>query len=140
MGFFIIIRQLFFGYTVESRSNHTIKIMGITFEHANVRLFRKKGVHEVLLLSVWDQPITLCVLLTSDLRQNIQKFFKNSSHQAESQLLMPIHHQIINLKFHVFNSANKKRKVVITQGIQKTYYTLTDEEIDLANTFFQGHV
>ena len=140
MEIFNTIRQLIFGYKVESRSSQTIKIMGITFMHANVKLFRKEGIHEVLLLSVWDQPINLCAILTDDLRQEIKYFFNNAGDQPEIQLLIPLHHNLLNLKFHVSNRAGKKRKLIITQGIQKKYYTLEDEEIDLANDFIQKYV
>ena len=133
--------RVFLGYSIESRTGENVKILGIRFEARRVRLYRKKGIHDVLLVSIWDQPITLCVVLTESLRKNLQQFFSDAKNKPEAQLFLPLHHQPFHMKlgFRVHHK-NHTRRVVISQGIQKKYYNFSDSEIDLANTYFEKQV
>ena len=80
----------------------TIKILAMEFTFAQARLRKKDGLHPVLLLSPWDQQITLCVVLTDDINRRIKQFLNDAAERPEAELVLPIHHQIANKKFHVF--------------------------------------
>ena len=133
------IKRLIFGFSTQSRAPETVKLLGIRFQAARAELFRQPGLHDILILSVWDQPIPLCVILTDALRQDLRRFFEEARSTPEVRLTFPLHHQPGKMGFHVFNGG-KTRRIILSQGFQKGYYTLTDSEIDRATAYFKKYV
>ena len=132
------IKQFFIGYSVVNRTNESIKILGMTFELVEAELYKRLGIHNVLLITRWDSHISMCVVLTNQVLSNLLSFLEDARVRSEAQFELPLFRTAYNLKFSVYEKRNRRR-VKIGMGITKIYYAFEDFEIDLAEQYLQKY-
>ena len=130
------IKQFFTGYTIVNRTNGSFKILAMTFEVVDAELYKRPGIHKVLLITRWDSYTSMCVILTNEIISSLNKFLEDAKVRSEAKLELPLFRYAFNLKFDVYQKRNKRR-VKIGMGITKIYYVFEDFEISLAEKYLR---